>query len=498
MRRKINYLLEITVKNWPFAILFASAAFLRLYHLESFLTFLGDQGRDAIVIKRIITGQHFPAIGPVSSVGGVFLGPFYYYLMAPFLLLWNFNPVGLGYGVAIISIIGFLASYIIVKKEINKKTALIFTFLIAFSATNVSLARFSWNPNLLPLFSFITLYFLKKTLEKIKNKKKIIVITGFFGAFLAFSIQLHYLALSLIITSSIFLIWGLIKNHKKNRWLLVKKNIVIFLSFIFFNLPLILFDIKNHFLNSKNFLKLFNEQSGSIKPTYLARLVEVNRAFTGFILNIHTTEKLSIAFTLLIIIASSYLIMKKTPKKNSFLIINLVNLIVFLIVFSFLFTPRYPHYYGIIYYSFFLLTSFIFSRLRGGKNIFTVIILIVYFYLNFQSFGFLYHQGSHQIEQAQTVAKSISKQIDTGSFQIVSIPFIETHGHIRYFLEIYGKTALAETSLQQPNELFVICHLDKCKPTDNAQWQIAVFKNKKISKMWIINGLKIYKIIHEN
>ena len=68
-------------------LIILAAAFLRLYRLDEFVTFLGDQGRDAIIIKRILTLEHFPAIGAPSSVGQVYLGPFYYYLMAPFLLL---------------------------------------------------------------------------------------------------------------------------------------------------------------------------------------------------------------------------------------------------------------------------------------------------------------------------------------------------------------------------------------------------------------------------
>jgi len=50
--------------------------FLRFYRLNDFAMFLSDQGRDAIIIKRILTGEHFPAIGAPTSVGQVYLGPF--------------------------------------------------------------------------------------------------------------------------------------------------------------------------------------------------------------------------------------------------------------------------------------------------------------------------------------------------------------------------------------------------------------------------------------
>src|SRR4030067_2677257 len=168
------------------------AIILRFYKFGEFVTFLGDQGRDAIVIKRIITFEHLPAIGPPSSLGQIYLGPFYYYLIAPFLFLSRFNPVGPALGVALISIIGIIISYFVVKHETNFKTALVFFIFSAFSAVNIQFSRFSWNPNLLPIFSFFTLYFFYKTITT-KNKLHAVL----FGSFLSFSIQLHHLALLL-------------------------------------------------------------------------------------------------------------------------------------------------------------------------------------------------------------------------------------------------------------------------------------------------------------
>src|SRR6266480_1176960 len=69
------------------------AAFLRLYKIADYMTFLGDEGRDVLVVYNILHG-HLTLLGPTSSVGGFFLGPVYYYFMAPFLWLFNYNPVG--------------------------------------------------------------------------------------------------------------------------------------------------------------------------------------------------------------------------------------------------------------------------------------------------------------------------------------------------------------------------------------------------------------------
>src|SRR3989304_794498 len=181
------------IKRNPFAVLLLSAALLlRLINFDQHVTFLGDQGRDARIIADIVTLRHFPAIGPTTSIGTVFLGPFYYYLVAPFLLLWNFNPVGLAYGVLVYSFIGYVLVYILVSHE-NRIAAIISLFLVSFSAANIDLSRFSWNPNLLPIFSFFTLWLLCLWW------KKPTVATAFLLLFIyGFSIQLHYLSLMIV------------------------------------------------------------------------------------------------------------------------------------------------------------------------------------------------------------------------------------------------------------------------------------------------------------
>src|SRR4051812_39219754 len=124
MNKQLSKLQQsLTPTSLSFIGIFLVAAFLRVYRLQEFATFLGDQGRDAIIIKRLITFEHLTAIGPPSSIGQVFLGPFYYYLVAPFLPLFNFHPIGLVVGVVLIALIGFVASFIVIKKEVNTITA---------------------------------------------------------------------------------------------------------------------------------------------------------------------------------------------------------------------------------------------------------------------------------------------------------------------------------------------------------------------------------------
>src|SRR6266699_294743 len=79
------------------------ASFLRLYRIQDYMTFLGDEGRDALVAYNILHG-HFTLLGPTASVGGFYFGPIYYYFLAPALFLANYNPVGPAIMVALFGI----------------------------------------------------------------------------------------------------------------------------------------------------------------------------------------------------------------------------------------------------------------------------------------------------------------------------------------------------------------------------------------------------------
>ncbi len=70
------------------------AAFLRFYRLPEYLQFLGDEGRDVLVVMHMIVHHQWTLLGPTASVGGFYTGPIYYYFMLPFLWLSHLDPVG--------------------------------------------------------------------------------------------------------------------------------------------------------------------------------------------------------------------------------------------------------------------------------------------------------------------------------------------------------------------------------------------------------------------
>ena len=157
-------------KYWWLILLTLIGGFFRLYRLEGALQFLGDQGRDALVMYRLLAQGDLPFIGPITSVGGFYLGPLYYYLMAPWLWLWRFNPVGPAAATAGLGILTVLILYFVAKKLFSRRVGLWAAGLYALSYIAISETRSAWNPNPMPLAALGIIYGFY--LANYKNKPK--------------------------------------------------------------------------------------------------------------------------------------------------------------------------------------------------------------------------------------------------------------------------------------------------------------------------------------
>jgi len=483
---------DIVTKNWLLIGIFMIATFLRFFRLFEFTTFLNDQGRDAIVMKRLITFEHLTSIGPPSSIGGVFLGPFFYYLISPFLLLFNFNPEGMAFGVALLSVIGLGVSFYIVYKELGQIIAIIFALLAAFSFVNIQLARFSWNPNLLPIFAFLTLYFFYKFLEE---KKRAQIIYGILtGVFFGLSVQLHHLAFFLIPGMLVYLIL----NFKKNKFPSIASWIGLVVATIVTYSPLIIFDLRYNFLNTKSLIGLFTGGTIVAKgPQFTERIGQTFTSFFNHIFSINFPTILAVLLFIGILSWFIYLYRKNIVPK--FIQLHAIMFFVFMVLFAFLNSERHPHYYGSIYYSFFVLAAYLLTTLPQKKRIFTLLIgvfLILYVALQMPKYYFLYRsEPDSQIKQARAIAQSIIDKHPQTPYQIAGLPFTESEEKVRYFLEVLGDRPLEMASNARAKQLFVVCHA-KCQPLGDPQYQIAAFDHGKIVGSWKVYDVRIYKAVH--
>src|SRR3989344_8720574 len=156
-----NFKSQIENGNFWIFLILIFAAFLRLYRIQDYMTFLGDEGRDVLVVYNILHGK-LTLLGPTASVGGFFLGPTYYYFMTPFLFIFNYSPVGPAVMVALFGIATVWLVYKFSREIFNSRVGLISALLYSISPIVIAYSRSSWNPNIFPFFSLLTLYIIYK------------------------------------------------------------------------------------------------------------------------------------------------------------------------------------------------------------------------------------------------------------------------------------------------------------------------------------------------
>lgn len=483
MRRIFN----IVTKNWLILTIISAAIFLRFYKIREFAVFLADQGRDAIIVKRIAALEHFPAIGAPTSVGQVFLGPFYYYFIAPWLLFFKFDPAGLAVGMAITSIAYLITTYFIVKKFFGKQAAIISVFISSFSYVLIQSSRFSWNPNPLPLFSLLTAYFFMMG-TKTKNFKYFLL----FGAFLSFSIQLHYLAAGLILPLALLAVVDLFYSRK--RFLKQVLNYILSaLSFTVFTSPLIIFDLRHNFINLNNLVNLLNSGAG-VAGGKLAGFMETFSEVNRYLFNIDINSVTSVILLVIFLFLLAFNLIKKKYDLSIFMIVFIGTLIV---------TSLYPgakhsHYLGMLYPFYIIAISAILGEIFKyeffDKSL-VIFFLVAFLYLNFQKYDFLWNEPNNQIRHARLVAEFIDQKITSNKFNFAVQPDGWQEDSYLYFLELKGKVPQDRRKLEVGTEMFVVCG-NPCDIKTTKSWNITMFGDSKITNQWETQGVKIYRLEH--
>jgi hypothetical protein len=197
--------LELTVVG-------AVALCLRLYRIQDYTAFQGDQGVDALVVKRILVDGVLPLEGPATSAGGVHLGPFYYYLLAlPMRLDW-LDPLA---DAALMALLGGLTTglvYLLARSWFGRIPALVAASASAVSPAAIVASRSAWNPAPTPFFVLLALLGIEASRRTADGRWLVLV-----GPALACLLQLHYFTLAVAGVLTIAAAW-LIVQSRSIRW----------------------------------------------------------------------------------------------------------------------------------------------------------------------------------------------------------------------------------------------------------------------------------------
>ena len=485
------------------------ASFYRLYQIRDYLTFLGDEGRDVLVVYKILHGS-FTLLGPTASVGGFFLGPIYYYFMAPFLWLFNYDPVGPAVMVALFGIATVWLVYKVGKELFGTSVGLIAAGLYAISPLVVTYSRSSWNPNLMPFFSLLMIYSIYKAL--LNNSLKLFIWSGFlFGI----AMQLHYLSVFLgVIIFAYVLLYRF--AYSKNNFLtgIIKEYLYIFLGLLIGWSPFLAFEIRHGF---RNIISIFNfvfhgqETNGNIHFFQTAGNVFF-RIFGRLITNDPKTAiNLWYFATLILGTASIFFLLYKCFKEfklhsQDFGKYSLV-LVWFIFgvgLFGFYKKSIYDYYFGFMFPLPFLIVGILlkgFWTNKVGKAL-SIFVLIVLVWLNSLTAPFTL-PANRQLDQMESIAKFVIGKTDNKPFNFALIAQGNSDHAYRYFFAVWGKdpTIIQNVAVDPQrktvtNQLLVVCEQVNCGPLGYSEWEIAGFGRAQIAGEWSVSVVKVFKLVH--
>ncbi len=320
-------ILQLSWQEWCVIVCVLIGGFLRLYNLENAL-FQGDQGRDALIVSRIFREKDLVFIGPVTSIGNMYLGPLYYYFMLPFLFFSFPSPIGPVYAVALLSTLLIFCVYYFGKQLVGSTAALFAAILMTFSSTIIDFSRYSWNPNVAPFAGFFLLY----TTFKAMKQPKYWIWAAVSAAVL---LQLHYVTLIACAVAGLFWVWAALqslkKNHKKQFLMATGGALLVLLISI---VPLMLFDAKHGWLNLQAASKILTSSENfgyaSSFEKYIQSLGDVDNKVKLLLSDLIFKNKDVIVwnFTLMTTLVSLLLFLLKKKKEKygkglAFLLVNI-------------------------------------------------------------------------------------------------------------------------------------------------------------------------------
>jgi len=360
-----------------YLILFIVAAvsffFFRFFNLDKRILFDWDQETLSFQLKNVLAQHHLILIGHrATDEMGFYFGPYFEYFLVPFYFLSHLHPIGLLPFIIVVNIVLFIVSFYVIKKLFDIDISIAFIIFWALNPWLIVYDITVWAPILIPIGIMLTWFVLWRIYNKPSYLNFLLL-----GLVLGFFSQIHslFFFVDLFTAVFIFIMIFLVKNFKKR---LLLKLFIAGGTFIVFLTPLIVFDLRHQFLNSKLFLGYFaNRVHGT--PQILDSL----QVFSNFLkpLILFNNPILGVIFYFVILGILIYLV--KTRKKfyKNFYLSSLIIWVITALVY-FRYTRRPSEYYFLYLYPIIIMALLDFCY-KIRKQL-LIILCFVFFLFNFK------------------------------------------------------------------------------------------------------------------
>ena len=443
--------------HWLLLVIVGISLFLRLYRIGATLTFLEDEGRDLLIVKRMLD-THLPVLlGPQTSTGNMYLGPLYYYLITPWLVLSHMDPVGPAIFVALSGGLTAYLLFVLGKKWFSPASGYLAAFLYAVLPFAVSVNRGSWNPNLVPLVAVLMLLvFDRLAFAKAPSRWWWL----WYGALVGVMIQLHYMALVFCAALSLALVW-VWRRDLRRLFLGIALALVGFLALLS---PFFLFEIRNDWVNTKalfGFVTATREHNLRYDPPLSLYWHKLSGVTYGMATDVMVGRSMgnvapslpALLGAVLIIVISLYHAIRR--RHGPYLLLAAVSA-VSLLVLGFYQETIHPHYLEFFIPLLLLLITPLFYKKLNLVLGFALGLACVPF-----TWGYISSGPTHQAEKARAVVDYIVRQAGDSAYNLVSSGSTNTTPYQYYaFISSHPPVNTAAS------DVFIVCQDAPCSKND--------------------------------
>lgn len=431
-------------------IIVAVAAFFRLYRIEELTEFLGDQGRTGLEIYQAWQEKKLPLAGP-TVLTGEHLGPAFYYLVGPGLILANFHPLGGAVAMAIYGIASVVVLCLLLSKLVSRQVAFVVSILYAISPNIVKADRTLWEPTLVPLF--VLLFFLA-TIAIYKERRFYFFVL--LGLSVGILVQLHYPNILFILLGFIFSLFTFFSEQKAGQ----RKNIIIWSLtgvsvFLLVLLPFLIYESEHGFEDLRGIFWTLLNSSNAAKIEIISHFFDYAGRLVGKA--IPNGRQLVSVFSTGLFLFIAFL-WKPNVWKLTFGGVFVLGVLLM----SRFSGVVFDHYLNFLLPVPFILLALTFETIRKSFWRFLWIALALFlFFWNISKIN-LFEKGPLDIARTQTVAQKILQDADGSpfSFTIISSPSFSDL-HYRYLFSL-GNAQVKPFQSADYKKLFVICDSERC------------------------------------
>ncbi|MBI2268170.1 MAG: glycosyltransferase family 39 protein [Candidatus Blackburnbacteria bacterium] len=234
---------EISRNKLLYFLLFLVLAlgfFFRVYRTDEILGFYYDQGRDGLVIWDFLHKGKLFLIGPTTGIEGIFRGPWYYWLIAPFYFFGGGDPVWPAVFLAFTTIVATILAYYFGTLISGRLTGFVAAVISAFSFFFIVGARWLSNPT--PMF-LISMLFVCSLFLIMTGKRWAWIAVGFFlGMAMQFGSAAEIFYFPVVLG---FAVWLASRSGQRRNLPSLRVLVVALAAFVVAFLPQIVFDLKH-------------------------------------------------------------------------------------------------------------------------------------------------------------------------------------------------------------------------------------------------------------